>query len=244
MTDRILNHNRFVTNRKGAFRFKNVSGESMPPFSCFKVTAYDDTNDYYDADKPDGEGSLHFVSGPAAIADNAYGEAFTWGQSSQLGKTDGAFGETVGPVSGSWEMTTEGSGWSVFSSPSGGFAALLKEGGGRGSRRNIQVIMKEDLYAAVSTLTDPSTAEAWVLRKNSSGDMEVTTRTEVIVNRFKNISVDAGVYAKAEWIDGEWQLYAADCPDESSSSGSDSGSSGDIPNPDSSNNSSSSMWVS
>jgi len=32
-----------------------------------------------------------------------------------------------------------------------------------------------------------------------------------------HISVDAGTYAKAEWIDGEWQLYAADCATGSSS---------------------------
>jgi hypothetical protein len=32
------------------------------------------------------------------------------------------------------------------------------------------------------------------------------------VNRFTQISVDAGTYGKAEHIDGEWQLYAADCP--------------------------------
>ena len=77
---------------------------------------------------------------------------------------------------------------------------------------NVQVILAEDLLAAVDTLTDPSTAQANVLRRKTNGDFEITTRQLTIVNRFEEISVDAGRYAKAEWIDGEWQLYTADCP--------------------------------
>lgn len=77
---------------------------------------------------------------------------------------------------------------------------------------NLQVILGEDLLAAVDTLTDPSTAQANVLRRKANGDLEITSRSITIVNRFENISIDAGTYAKAEWIEGEWQLYAADCP--------------------------------
>lgn len=80
--------------------------------------------------------------------------------------------------------------------------------------------MKEDLYAAVATKTDPSTADAYVLTRRRNGNLVNTGRTITIVNRFENISVDAGTYAKAEWIDGEWQLYAADCPGGSESLGS------------------------
>jgi len=81
-----------------------------------------------------------------------------------------------------------------------------------GSIQRLQVILSGDLLAAVDTLTDPSFAQAVVLRKKPNGDMETTTRQITIVNRFEDISVDADTYAKAEWIDGEWQLYAADCP--------------------------------
>lgn len=82
---------------------------------------------------------------------------------------------------------------------------------------NLQVIMQADLFAAVNTKKDPSTAPARVLRKKPNGDMTLTAETITIVNRFMHISVDAGTYAKAEWIDGEWQLYAADCSAGSSS---------------------------
>ena len=81
-----------------------------------------------------------------------------------------------------------------------------------GTIQRLQVILGEDLLAAVDTLTDPSTAQANVLRRKTNGDLEITSRSITIVNRFENISIDAGTYAKAEWIEGEWQLYAADCP--------------------------------
>lgn len=78
--------------------------------------------------------------------------------------------------------------------------------------RNKQVFLCEDLMAAVKSLYDPSTAQAHVLRRKADGDFELTDEEITIVNRFLNISVDGGTYCKAEWIDGEWQLYAADCP--------------------------------
>jgi hypothetical protein len=88
-------------------------------------------------------------------------------------------------------------------------------GGGK-----LQVILTTDLLAAVNTKRDPSTATARILRKKSNGDLTLSTDSITIVNRFTQISVDAGTTAKAEWIDGEWQLYAADCPGGSASSGS------------------------
>jgi hypothetical protein len=105
-------------------------------------------------------------------------------------------------------------------------------GGGEGSRprqqdqRHVQVILMEDLLAAVDTLTDPSTAKARVLAKKTNGDLEITTREITIVNRFENISIDADTYGKAEWIDGEWQLYAADCAPGSTSMSIGSGGGG------------------
>lgn len=87
--------------------------------------------------------------------------------------------------------------------------------------RHVQCRLTQDLLAAVDSWTDPSTATAHVFEKyDGANDMKWSGRTITIVNRFENISVDAGTYCKAEWIDGEWQLYAADCPGGSASSGS------------------------
>lgn len=96
------------------------------------------------------------------------------------------------------------------------------------TQRTVQVILMEDLLAAVDTLTDPSTAKARVLAKKTNGDLEITMREITLVNRFLNISIDSGIYGKAEWIDGEWQLYAADCPSQSASVMSMGGGGGEM----------------
>jgi len=94
----------------------------------------------------------------------------------------------------------------------------VKPRGGGG--RRLQAVLQEDLYAAVNTKRDPSTAICKILRRKPDGDLKLTTEEKTVVNRFINISMDAGTYIKIEWIDGEWQPYAADCPGGSSGSGS------------------------
>lgn len=84
---------------------------------------------------------------------------------------------------------------------------------------NKQAVLLDDLVAAVNTKRDPSTARAAVLRRKANGDLTKTTLILTVVNRFTQISVDAGTYIKIEHIDGEWQPYAADCPGGSASSG-------------------------
>ena len=80
-----------------------------------------------------------------------------------------------------------------------------------GSIRRYQAILDADLLAAVDMFADPSTATAHILRRKSNGDLEVTQQVVTVVNRFENISIDADTYIKIEFIDGEWQPYAADC---------------------------------
>ena len=80
-----------------------------------------------------------------------------------------------------------------------------------------QAILEADLLAAVDTLTDPSTAPARLLDLTAGGDLELSDETVTVVNRFENISIDADTYVKIEFIDGEWQPYAADCGPQSES---------------------------
>jgi hypothetical protein len=87
--------------------------------------------------------------------------------------------------------------------------------------RNLQVVLIEDLFAAVSTKKDPSVAWARVLTKKWNGKLKLCCRKILVVNRNKNISIDAGTYIKIEWIDGEYQPYCADCPGDSVSEDSD-----------------------
>lgn len=78
-------------------------------------------------------------------------------------------------------------------------------------RRHLLCVLREDLFAAVDWKNNPSIATAWVAQKNASGDYYLTTRSVSVVNRFENISLDAGTLVGIEWIDGEWQPYKADC---------------------------------
>jgi hypothetical protein len=89
-----------------------------------------------------------------------------------------------------------------------------------GHNTRLQGKMIDDLLAAVNTKRDPSTGRVKVLRKKSNGDLTLSTTIYTLTNRFENISIDSGTYVKFEMIDGEWQLYAADCPGGSASSGS------------------------
>ena len=92
----------------------------------------------------------------------------------------------------------------------------------------LQAILMSDLLAAVDSLTDPSTAQARILARKANGDLEISTREETVVNRFENISIDADSYIKIEWIDGEWQPYAADCGPQSESFSFGSASAGGL----------------
>lgn len=93
---------------------------------------------------------------------------------------------------------------------------------------NMLVVLDEDLVAAVSWKDNPSVADARVAERRAGGNYEMTARTIVVVNRFENISLDAGTLVGVEWIDGEWQPYKADCLPESNAS---IGLSASVPSP-------------
>jgi hypothetical protein len=103
-----------------------------------------------------------------------------------------------------------------FSASAGDLLLVIRNGSewspvNSGGRRH-QVIFETDLAAAVNTKRDPSTATARILRRETNGDLTSTCDSITVINRFMNISIDSGTYAKVEWLDGEWQPYAADCP--------------------------------
>jgi hypothetical protein len=102
-----------------------------------------------------------------------------------------------------------------FSASAGDLLLVIRHGSewspvNSGGRRH-QVIFETDLAAAVNTKRDPSTATARILRRKTNGDLTSTCDSITVTNRFMNISIDSGTYAKVEWLDGEWQPYAADC---------------------------------
>ena len=90
-------------------------------------------------------------------------------------------------------------------------------GGGESTRprqqtqQNISGKLDGELVAASSFGSSPGTATLSVWTKDSSGNMADSGRNETVTNRFERISLLAGTIVHAEWIDGEWRIYAADC---------------------------------
>lgn len=205
MTSNFEGNNRSPRDLTNVIIWKNVSGETIPAFACIKITARN-AGGYYEADKPDGSGSLHFFNGPVAVANNAYGESPIWNQP-VLGQTDGTFGVTVGPVADSWSMTTAGDGYAVFSTPSSSVAAIILAS----QQSPLTVVLDGALAPASNALTTPSTATASVLVKNASGNLEDSGNNITVVNRFESISLVQYTLCVVTKVDREWRVTSADC---------------------------------
>ena len=76
-------------------------------------------------------------------------------------------------------------------------------------QRQIEVELIEDLYAAVNSKVDPSSANALLRLYRENGDQYTSEMGVAIVNRFENISIDAGTYMTAKWSGREWQALRA-----------------------------------
>jgi hypothetical protein len=76
------------------------------------------------------------------------------------------------------------------------------------------VVLDEDLPAATNSLTAPGTALAYFVNRKDDGDLEVSSESVTIVNRFKRLQFPAvdGELIGVEYMCGEWTIYKADCP--------------------------------
>lgn len=133
MTDRTSGQHRTVTKLENALRWVNVSGESIPAYGVVQLrTNYSAGNSQ--ASKPNGTVGLFFANGAGVVAATKSGESLLWSRP-QLVLVTGSpiVGDSVGPVSGSWAMSADGSGFCVIHQPVGGVAAVVQVGGGGGS---------------------------------------------------------------------------------------------------------------
>lgn len=213
MTDRNDAYSRNVARLGDTIGWLNVAGITIPAYAVIQLVT-DFTSGLSQASMPDSNDGLFYVNGPVDVPTGKRGESYLWNRPRPVLLTGTELvGDEVGPVDSSWSMSRDGRGYRVLHQAVGGVAVVERAGG----FSRVQVKMCEDLYAAVDTDTDPSYAQAWVRRRLDNGDLTVTAEVYLITNRFMNISVDRHSYAKAEMIDKEWQLYAADCPAGSSS---------------------------
>jgi len=201
------------------FMYKNVSGETYPAYGCGRLKdfiEFDEAsgNPIYELVKPDGVAGIYVINGANNIENDSLGVAVSLDNATLVlvddtEDADGqpAAGDICGPTRQLWIATTSGSGFRAAGDPNNRVVPVTQQGMSR-----FQGKLTEDLLAAVNTKRDPSTAKARILFRKLDGDLTLSTKEVTIVNRFENISVDSGTYVKFEWMDGEWQLYAADCP--------------------------------
>lgn len=202
-------------DKSRVLRWKNDSGEEIPAFACVKLDSYDGATDLYSAKKPDGTGHLYVANGPVPVASLAYGESHLWARS-QLALTDGVFNDSVGPTSGSWEFTIGGTGWTVFSDPASGVAAILPT-----ITQDKRVAVIDSLAAPSSVIGTPTTCVCAVLAYNSStGMLEVTDERITATNFTKSLTAVDGTYGLIRYI-GVWEIYWVDCEPDTALEGLD-----------------------
>lgn len=174
-------------------RWKNDSGATIPAYGVIRLTSYNSTTDTFSAVKPDGEDGFYFVNGPVTVASGGYGESHLW-NASRIALTDGAYNDSVGPTAGSWEMTTAGSGFRVFSNPSSGSAAIIQESAGS-SMPLIRFQIREADCEARSALAHVlshggSIPEAFEIY----GETELNEAGETVMSKFVYIYDKNGCY--------------------------------------------------
>lgn len=130
MTDRTSGPHRTTAAMEDTLRWVNVSGETIPAYGVVQLRS-NYASGYSQASKPNDTGGLFFANGAAAVVSTKKGESLLWSRP-QLVQVDGSptVGDTVGPVSGSWSMSEDGTGFCVIHQPVAGVAAVVQVGGG------------------------------------------------------------------------------------------------------------------
>jgi hypothetical protein len=109
----------------------NVSGESIPAHAVIQLRT-NFASGLSQASKPDSSSGIFFTNGPASVGVDGKGESLLWNRPRRVMVNETlAVGDEVGPVEGSWEMTTGGSGFRVIHQDDSGIATVLSVGGGK-----------------------------------------------------------------------------------------------------------------
>lgn len=194
-----------------ALRFRNVSGETIPPYAVMSFRS-NPVAGILQANKPNATGSaLYLVNGVRPIAANKFGEAYLWTTPRRvkiIGTPDA--GSLVGPIPGSWGIGRGGGGFRVlYPAPSADTTAVVIATGEAVPKYFGR--LDGNLAAASNPATTPSSASFSVWRRTPAGIFEDSGDNITVINRMKNISIVSGAWAEAEMVDGEWRLYVADC---------------------------------
>jgi len=92
----------------GGIRFKNSSGEEIPPFAVMQCddADLDRESPFVTVVKPTSSGKLFLINGPRAIPENKYGRGFREGRALFVGTS--LLPELWSPVDGEWHLSNGG----------------------------------------------------------------------------------------------------------------------------------------
>jgi len=189
----------------------NNSGEPAPPFGMVEVESYDATKLEWKIRKPTNMGTLYFCNGPIEVPNEYRGASrgFDTGpQKVRVNSVSEEVGTTIGPVAGSWYPGREGTGFQLVNDvDENSIGSIIRD-----TVLRHQGVMVEDLPAATSPGCEPGEACMRVLKHDPVSDCLLETSTVLpIKNYYMFIEVLASTLVRAEYIDGHWSLYGADC---------------------------------
>lgn len=138
MTERVTGEHRTTTKLGDTVKWVNVAGMSIPAYGVVQLsTNY--AGGRSQATRPTSGTGLFFVNGPVVVASAKSGESLLWNRARLvLVSGDPAVGDEVGPVAGSFSMSSSGAGYRVFHQAVGGVAAVLQIGSGGGVITNVR----------------------------------------------------------------------------------------------------------
>jgi hypothetical protein len=187
MTDRLTGKHRTTVDMQDDVRWINNSGESVPAHGVIQLRT-DYAASLNQASKPNGSAGLFYVNGGAPVAAGLYGESKVWGQA-RLVLIDGSptVGDEVGPVSGQWYMSAEGSGYRVMHQAVGGIGAVVQVGGGGGSHHiwftiiSVECVSATEMILTVEPTWYTGGCTASVPGEDSYGYVEVEDVCEILL---------------------------------------------------------------
>jgi len=97
----------FARNFRSIIRWRNASGETIPPYAVVQADSYDANGLFYDVVKPNDEGNLYFINGDIAVPDGNHGTSLPWDGNAipaQFEESDHEFATGAEPVPDQWTL--------------------------------------------------------------------------------------------------------------------------------------------
>jgi len=187
MTERVTGEHRTTTKLGDTVKWVNVAGMSIPAYGVVQLsTNY--AGGRSQATRPTSGTGLFFVNGPVAVASTEKGEALLWNRA-RLVLVSGAptVGDEVGPVAGSFSMSSSGAGYRVFHQVVGGVAAVLQIGSGGGTHEiwftiiSVECVSPTEMILTVQPTHYTGGCTAAIPGEDSYGYVEVEDVCEILL---------------------------------------------------------------